>query len=141
MKKQINIRVSDLTEQQLDALAARWGTSITETITVLVDRAYREETTMDWAIDDLRQKGMDKCERCGATWSAVDLSREGAAPLTEEIPPIYWFLAPQIMRQLVDADRSGTVVAHCCCAACGEQRWYRVTGQHRSTPHAMEEAE
>lgn len=47
MKTQINIRASTLTERQLASLAARWGTTITETVTVLIDRAYREETIMD----------------------------------------------------------------------------------------------
>lgn len=39
-KKQLNIRVSDLTSQQLDALMEKWGTSQTETISLLVQAAY-----------------------------------------------------------------------------------------------------
>lgn len=47
MKQQINFRASSLTARQLESLAARWGTTVTEAITVLVDRAYREEVLMD----------------------------------------------------------------------------------------------
>lgn len=42
-KKQINIRASDLTLKQLEELMKRWGTSQTETLTVIIDRAHREE--------------------------------------------------------------------------------------------------
>lgn len=43
MKKQINFRASDLTARQLEELAQLWGTSQTETITVAIDRVYRQE--------------------------------------------------------------------------------------------------
>lgn len=43
MKQQINFRASDLTAQQLDWLMSRWGTSQTETLTVVVDRIYQQE--------------------------------------------------------------------------------------------------
>jgi len=42
-KKQISLRISDLTARQLEELAERWGTTQTETITVVVDRVYRQE--------------------------------------------------------------------------------------------------
>lgn len=42
-KKQISLRISDLTARQLAELAERWGTTQTETITVVVDRVYRQE--------------------------------------------------------------------------------------------------
>ncbi len=37
-------RLSSLTERQLDALAAQWGTSLTETLTLIIDRAWRVES-------------------------------------------------------------------------------------------------
>lgn len=43
MKSQINFRASTLTASQLEQLMAWWGTSQTETITILVDRAYQVE--------------------------------------------------------------------------------------------------
>ena len=43
MKRQINFRASDLTARQLSELAARWGTSQTETVTVCIDRAWQQE--------------------------------------------------------------------------------------------------
>lgn len=42
-KTQLNIRASALTIQQLEWLQREWNTSITETITVIIDRAYRQE--------------------------------------------------------------------------------------------------
>ena len=47
MKQQINFRASDLTAQQLDWLMSKWGTSQTETMTVVVDRVYRQESVID----------------------------------------------------------------------------------------------
>jgi hypothetical protein len=43
VKQQINFRASDLTARQLEWLMARWGTSQTETVTVVLDRVYRQE--------------------------------------------------------------------------------------------------
>lgn len=43
-KTQLNARVSDLTKQQLEELGSRWGTTQTETLTVIIDRMYRQET-------------------------------------------------------------------------------------------------
>lgn len=43
MKTQINFRASQLTASQIEQLMGWWGTSQTETITVVVDRIYREE--------------------------------------------------------------------------------------------------
>lgn len=42
-KKQINIRGSALTHRQLEKLMEWWGTSQTETLTVVIDRAYQAE--------------------------------------------------------------------------------------------------
>lgn len=43
-KQQKNIRISDLTNRQLDDLKAWWGiTNETEIITVLIDRAWQVE--------------------------------------------------------------------------------------------------
>jgi hypothetical protein len=42
-KSQLNARVSDLTRRQLEELSERWGTSLTETLTVIIDRTYRLE--------------------------------------------------------------------------------------------------
>lgn len=43
-KERINLRVSNLTLHQLEELQARWNTSKTETITMIIDRAYQQET-------------------------------------------------------------------------------------------------
>jgi hypothetical protein len=44
MPKQLtNFRASILTLDQLDKLAERWGTDRTETVTIAVDRVYRQE--------------------------------------------------------------------------------------------------
>ena len=43
-KQQLNARVSGLTRRQLDELTVRWGTSKTETLTVIIDRIHKEET-------------------------------------------------------------------------------------------------
>lgn len=43
MKKQLNLRVSALTLLQLQKLQEAWGTSQTETITLIIDRAYQQE--------------------------------------------------------------------------------------------------
>lgn len=43
-KKQLNLRVSDLTISQLQQLMELWKTSKTETITLIIDRAYHLET-------------------------------------------------------------------------------------------------
>ena len=43
MKQQINFRASDLTTRQLEALMQFWGTSQTETLTVVIDRVYKQE--------------------------------------------------------------------------------------------------
>lgn len=41
---QINARISAKTRSQVDALAERWGCSITEVLTVAIDRLYQTET-------------------------------------------------------------------------------------------------
>lgn len=43
-KQQVNARISDLTRRQLDELGKRWGTTQTETLTVIIDRMYQQET-------------------------------------------------------------------------------------------------
>lgn len=43
MKSQLNIRISDLTKKQLETLMEKWGTSQTETISLLVQGAYIQE--------------------------------------------------------------------------------------------------
>jgi hypothetical protein len=52
-KEQINFRASVLTTQQLKELASMWGTSQTETITVAIDRIYRQE------VESQTRKGQD----------------------------------------------------------------------------------
>lgn len=42
-KQQLNLRVSTLTLDQIEALVKLWGVSKTELITVLIDRAYQAE--------------------------------------------------------------------------------------------------
>lgn len=43
MKIAVSYRLSDLTLRQLQELSERWGMTKTETISVIVDRAYRQE--------------------------------------------------------------------------------------------------
>jgi hypothetical protein len=42
-KQQLNLRVSDLTTHQLKQLMEWWGTSKTETITLIISQAYNLE--------------------------------------------------------------------------------------------------
>lgn len=46
MKKQLNIRASELTRIQLDSLADRWGVNQSEALTIAIDRIYQKETDM-----------------------------------------------------------------------------------------------
>lgn len=46
-KKQMHIRASAITQRQISELAEQWGTTITDVITIAVDRLYREEHAMD----------------------------------------------------------------------------------------------
>lgn len=43
MKAQLNIRVSDLTRHQLAELGRLWGTTQSETLSIIVDRAYQQQ--------------------------------------------------------------------------------------------------
>ena len=43
-KIMLSIRASEMTKQQFDWLTAKWGTSQTETLTVIIDRVYQQET-------------------------------------------------------------------------------------------------
>ena len=45
-KASTSFRLSDLTLRQLQELSERWGMTKTETISVIVDRAYRQEGEM-----------------------------------------------------------------------------------------------
>jgi hypothetical protein len=42
-KEQLNARISALTRRQLNELGKRWGTTQTETLTVIIDRMYQQE--------------------------------------------------------------------------------------------------
>jgi hypothetical protein len=71
MKQQLNIRASALTIGQLNWLAARWGTNQTETITVAVDRAYRQENLKMKRII-IRQEATEDGMFSG-DWNGVDM--------------------------------------------------------------------
>lgn len=43
----VSVRLPDLTRGQIDELTAKWGCSMADVITVLVDRAYQEENPVD----------------------------------------------------------------------------------------------
>lgn len=43
MKSQVNIRASALLQRQLEELTTHLGTSITETISLAIDRMYQQE--------------------------------------------------------------------------------------------------
>lgn len=51
-KKQVNIRASKLTVEQITVLADQTGMSITELVSTAIDRMYREETGKVKAIDN-----------------------------------------------------------------------------------------
>lgn len=76
MKQQINFRASDLTASQLDALMQHWGTSQTETLTVVIDRMYQQEQrTMSASYDtreDAEADGWTK--NIPAGWTKKDTS-------------------------------------------------------------------
>jgi hypothetical protein len=42
-KEHLNARISALTRRQLNELGKRWGTTQTETLTVIIDRMYQQE--------------------------------------------------------------------------------------------------
>lgn len=42
-KKQLNLRVSSLAREQLGQLTEWWGTSQTETLSLIIDRIYQQE--------------------------------------------------------------------------------------------------
>ena len=56
MKAQINFRASTLTATQLEQLMEWWGTSQTETITILVDRAYQAQHQRRVLIESVADK-------------------------------------------------------------------------------------
>lgn len=43
MKKQVNLRMSGQAHEQLRSLMQQWGMSQTETLTVIIDRAFQAE--------------------------------------------------------------------------------------------------
>lgn len=53
VKQQLNMRVSDLTRSQLHELAERWGMTITEALSVIVDRIYQQESCSKETIAEL----------------------------------------------------------------------------------------
>jgi hypothetical protein len=51
----VSYRLSDLTLRQLEELSERWGMNKTETLSVVVDRAYRQEGEMkEFNLSDVR---------------------------------------------------------------------------------------
>ncbi len=85
MKQQVNFRASDLTTSQLDWLMSKWGTSQTETLTVVVDRVYRQEFAMklktlsqDCALRALRVATSDG-EGLELIWGTIFEVHEGCA--------------------------------------------------------------
>ena len=47
-KQQLNIRISNLTRQQLDSLTAAWGMTESEVISTLIDRQTQKESEMKY---------------------------------------------------------------------------------------------
>lgn len=73
MKGQINIRASEQLQKQLDALTQKLGTSITETISIALDRMYQQENSImgtrpnseifaahNYTVSETRQSRFDK---------------------------------------------------------------------------------
>lgn len=61
-KVQLNIRVSDLTRSQLNDLTAWWGTSETETVSIIIDRFHREavQQKKEQTVNDYRNMTKDQ---------------------------------------------------------------------------------
>ena len=85
MKQQINFRVSDLAAHELDWLMTRWGISQTETITVALDRVYRQEAgaelrplTQDIARRALRVATQDGESKQRLIWGTIFEVHEGS---------------------------------------------------------------
>ena len=54
-KTAVSYRLSDLTLRQLEELSERWGMNKTEVLSVIVDRAYRQESEMkEFNLSDTR---------------------------------------------------------------------------------------
>ena len=66
-KSQLNARVSDLTRRQIDELGERWGTTQTETLTVIIDRMYQQEIK---TMSNLANSAHAICNHCGAEYDA-----------------------------------------------------------------------
>lgn len=71
MKQQINFRASDLTARQLDALMQHWGTSQTETLTVVIERVFKQEIKMDTIIMWIGAGWYAPRQEGGAVWYYV----------------------------------------------------------------------
>jgi hypothetical protein len=77
MKHQINFRASDLTIRQLEALMRSWGTSQTETLTVVIDRIYQQEiATMTTITATSQQDAIDKLAAAGIAVTTPPHARE-----------------------------------------------------------------
>ena len=87
MKIAVSYRLSDLTLRQLEELSERWGMTKTETLSVVVDRAYRQEGKMkEFNLSDVRvranvpEEGFDlktaaREIRQAAAWAGIKSGR------------------------------------------------------------------
>jgi hypothetical protein len=87
VKIAVSYRLSDLTLRQLQELSERWGMNKTETLSVVVDRAYRQEGEMkEFNLDDRRVRASVPTEgfdlksasreiRQAAAWAGIKSGR------------------------------------------------------------------
>ncbi len=87
MKIAVSYRLSALTLRQLQELSERWGMNKTETISLILDRAYRQEMEMkEFNLSDIRvradvpEEGFDLKSasreiRRAAAWAGVKTGR------------------------------------------------------------------
>jgi hypothetical protein len=73
-KSQANLRMSDLTRGQLEQLQEWWGTSLTETISLCVDRAYQRERA-SMKIGDYKTNPGDTVT--GSSYNAIVVNQHG----------------------------------------------------------------
>lgn len=65
MKKQVNLRMSGQAHEQLRSLMRSWGTTQTETLTVIIDRAFQAEQRQAASVAVQRPAGGQAGEGAG----------------------------------------------------------------------------
>jgi len=99
MKQQINFRASDLTAHQIESLMSKWGTSQTETLTVVIDRIYQQE-----GIDDQANTRKLQIQAYSAQSSLVHALYKACENVEDSDPSIAkWQEATRILHKMEQA--------------------------------------